>query len=351
MSATTSFRFAPPTRSSKMEEQRAAMNDPIRRRQLAQQIVQALNLKVKTRNLDTADEWKTTCPFHIDKTPSMYIAPERFQFHCFSCQKGGSLASLYYMLTSRSFYKDFDIVNDEFTSFSFDTAHYIEPDYSKVDRDVTITIAGNIIPAEKSPEAVRYLRSRGIPFDVAKSMSMGYMDRGSINGTVFNKRLTIPIYEAGHLLAIEGRDVTGKQASKVLYPKDSTVQTLYDLDNLKKDEPLYVLEGTTKLAVLRTDSYFANSTATFGAGLSDRQIWLMKQFDKIIMIPDNDEAGKRACGKLKEQLGKPFDILEIPNLGIKDVGDIPQKLHTTVEALRKRGWGRCLKSSLTLVFY
>lgn len=347
----TAFRFAPPSRSSKMDEQRQAMNDPIRKRQLAEQVVRALNLKLKTHNLDNSDEWQVACPFHIDKTPSMFIAPEKFVYHCFSCQAQGSLASLYYRITSRSFYKDFDIVNDEFTSFSFDPSNYVTPDYSVIDKDIDIQVRGEIVPAAKHPESIRYLRRRGIPFEIAKSMAMGFMDHGNINGTTFNKRLTIPIYEGSKLLAIEGRDTTGKQTHKVLYPKDSTVQTIYDVDILKREDPLYVVEGLTKLAVLRTDPFFANSTATFGAGISERQIWLLKQFSRIVMIPDNDEAGKKSMGRLKEHLGKPFEILEIPNLGIKDIGDVPTKLHTTVEALRHRGWGRQLKSSLTLIFY
>lgn len=348
----TTFRFAPPTRSSFMDERHQSMNDPIKKRQLAEQVVRALNLKVKTHNLATADEWKVICPFHQEKTPqgSMYISPEKFVYHCFSCQAQGSLSSMYYQLTGRSFYKDFSVENDEFTAFSLDSP-YVEVDYSKLDVDIKIQVQGEIVPVNKSGEAIQYLRRRGIPLDIANAMKMGFMDHGYINGTTFQKRLTIPIYEAGKLLSIEGRDVTGKQPNKVLYPKDSTVKTLYDLDVLDKEQPLYVLEGTTKLAVLRTDPYFKNSTATFGAGLSDRQIWLLKQFDRVVMIPDNDEAGKRSLGRLKENLGKPFEILEIPNLGIKDVGDIPQKLHTTVEKLRKRGWGRCLKQSSELVFY
>lgn len=337
-----------------MEEQRTALNDPIRRRQLAVQIVHTLNLKLKTRNLDSTDEWKCLCPFHTEKTPqgSMYISPEKFVYHCFSCQAQGSLSSMYYRLTGRSFYKDFDIVNDEFTSFSFDTSLYAEPDLNELPEGRIETVTGVISDIEKSPEAVRYLRSRGIPFEIAHAMKMGFTKHAVLNGTTFRNRLTIPISERGVLLSVEGRDVTGEQQPKVLYPKNSTVRTLYDLDVLDRSKPLYVLEGLTKLAVLRADSYFANSTATFGAGLSDRQIYLLRQFDRVVMIPDADEAGKRSVAKMKDQLGKPFQVLEIPQLGgIKDVGDIPQKLHTTVEALRKRGWGRCLKSSLSLVFY
>lgn len=340
---------------SEKEQKNVVMNDPIKKRFLAKKIVQSLNLKLKTHNLDSSDEWKVICPFHQEKTPqgSMYISPEKFVFHCFSCQAEGSLSTMYYRLTGRSFYKDFNILNDEFSSFSFNSSSiYSTPDYSKLDRNVSIHISGSRIPVEKSTEGISYLRSRGIPLDIAKSMQMEFMNYGTINGTVFNKRLLIPIYENNKLLAVEGRDVTGSQVPKVLYPKSSTVQTLYDLDTLKKSEALYVVEGLTKLAVLRSDPYFANSTATFGSGLSERQIWLLQQFDKVVIIPDNDEAGKRSVRKLKDTLEKPFEILEIPKLdGIKDVGDIPQKLHTTVKTLRDRGWGRKLKSSLTLIFY
>lgn len=361
MSTTTTFRFSPPIRSSKMDDIRSIMNNPMKKRELASRVVQSLKLKVKTRNLATADEWQCTCPFHTDKTPSMYIAPEKFVYHCFSCQAQGSLSSLYYTMTGRSLYKDYNIVNDEFTAFSFDTSPYEAVDNSKLPADLYVRdIQGEIVDADKHPTSIKYLRSRGIPFDIARSMKMGFMKQGVINGIqgkdgnlypVWYNRLTIPIYEGGVMLSMEGRDAIGGQDSKVLYARNTTTQTLYDLDTLQRDRPLYVVEGLTKLAVLRTDPFFANSTATFGAGLNARQLYLLGQFDQVIMIPDADDAGIRSVRRLKENMDHEFKILELPKLGIKDVGDIPQKLHTTVADLRRRGWGRSLKSSLSLIFY
>jgi DNA primase len=201
------------------------------------------------------------------------------------------------------------------------------------------------------------LRKRGIPFDVAKAMQMGFLEKGFVSGDHeaerkwnWYNRLLIPVYEGGQLISIEGRDVTGDlNAAKVLYPKESSVNTLYEFEKLDLHKPLYAVEGLLDLAVLRTDSYFANSTSIFGAALTPRKIWLFNQFDELIYIPDNDKAGRQTLAKLKDELEKPFRVLDVPRLGdIKDIGDIPQKLHTTVFALRKKGWGRILRNSITL---
>jgi DNA primase len=314
------------------------------------QIVRVLNLKIKTRHLDSTDQWKVHCPFHIDKTPSLFISPIKFVFHCFSCQQAGSLSSLYTLITGKSFYKDFNISRDEFSQFSNTPTEPI--DYSLIDRKIDIDIQGNIVSYKKATPVVGYLRKRGISFDVADQMKMGYLEKGVVNGYTYNKRLTIPIYEQGQLLSIELRDITGKSEYKVFYPKDSTRNTLYDLDVIDKKKPVYVVEGLMDLAVLRTDPFFKNSTAIFGAGVTDRQIFLLDQFDDVILIPDNDKAGRSTVGRLKERLNHTFKILDVPRRDLcKDVGDIPQKLHQSVEEVRHRGWGRVLRSSLSIIFY
>jgi len=310
------------------------------------------------------------CPFHDEKTASCAVNVDLGIYHCFGCSKSGTIAGMYWDLTERSLYQDLGLSNDEFHQQAMEYhSNYEQENLDILDKDVQIEMKeGSIEPFSSSPLAVKYLRSRGIPFEVAHAMQMGWASNIKIKGskeldyyTHFTNRLVIPIYEGDKLISIEGRDVVGDQDKKVLYPVGTTVSSLYDLENLDPTKPLYVVEGLMDLAILRTDPFFKNSTAIFGASISRRQIHLLKRFSQIILIPDRDIAGMKVVKKLKEELGFSFSILEIPKIQyqgidpkthvvktmyIKDVGDITKKLNKTVESFRKRKWLDTIRSSL-----
>src|SRR5947209_20589574 len=50
---------------------------------LADLVSEHLRLQKAGRDL------KGLCPFHQEKTPSLYVSPEKQLWHCYGCQKGG----------------------------------------------------------------------------------------------------------------------------------------------------------------------------------------------------------------------------------------------------------------------
>lgn len=301
---------------------------------IADDITSTLNIKVARKG---SSQWQCHCPYHKDQTPSFSINPDKLVYKCFSCDRQGSLYKLYREFTGNTYSSD---LKDDFTKFSLPT-FYEKPTFEQLreqTRKITIDIRGVPIPYADSIKAKRYLRKRGINYDVADYFKLEYLDEGFVNGTYFKSRVLIPVFEKEKLISLEGRSVDSRIKPKVLYPSNSLTQTLMDIDSLDKTKPLYVVEGLTDLMVLRTDPFFKNSTSVFGASIGERQIALLDEFEEIIWLPNNDEAGERAWRKVKNNLISPrLFLLRIPNQ-FNDVGDMPRKARIWPETMRRRGW-------------
>lgn len=314
------------------------------------------------------------CPFHTDKHPSFSVDLDRALCHCFSCGYNGKLRGLFREITGHSINKELGIkweAQDEAT-FVNPFKETVKEDLSATP-DVHIALDGAFIPVDKDPDVCKYLMQRCIPVSVAKSMRMSFATMARSFDTFepnnkdqmvyFTKRLVIPIYERGKLLSCEGRDIYGKEYyynmlrrkgldpdeheyKKCIYPRGASTSTLYDIDKLDSSRRLYFVEGIMDLAVLRSDSFFntKNSTAVFGASISERQRYFLKQFDFTYVI-DNDLAGWLSLRRLMEALKEApikrdwkFVVPPFHEQGVKDVGDIPVKTGKTIEQCRKAHW-------------
>jgi DNA primase len=250
-------------------------------------------------------------------------------YNCFSCGKGGSIESLYWDLTGKSLRREMGLgKKDEFSSFARGSLYSELPDNSLDLKDIRVDIVWEDMESAWGNRASReYLEGRGIPKSVCSSLSMQFAERTWINNTLFQNRIIIPIYENNRLIAVEGRRLSKESSEpKVLYCKGGSVNTLFDIDHLNREETLYAVEGLMDLAVLRANEAFKNSTCIFGANVTKRQIHLLSQFKKVVYIPDQDTAGENTVLKLKESSLDNIYILRLPkklnNIDIKDVGDL-----------------------------
>ena len=339
-------------------------------REINEQIVLRLDISKSVKHNSIMGH----CPFQTDKHPSFSVDLDRALCHCFSCGYNGKLRGLFREITGHSINKELGIkweAQDEAT-FVNPFKETVKEDLSATP-DVHIALDGAFIPVDKDPDVCKYLMQRCIPVSVAKSMRMSFATMARSFDTFepnnkdqmvyFTKRLVIPIYERGKLLSCEGRDIYGKEYyynmlrrkgmnpdeheyKKCIYPRGASTSTLYDIDKLDSSRRLYFVEGIMDLAVLRTDSFFntKNSTAIFGASISERQRYFLKQFDFTYII-DNDLAGflslRRLMDSLKEAPVKrdwKFVVPPFHDQGVKDVGDIPVKTGKTIEQCRKAHW-------------
>lgn len=335
-------------------------------REINEEICKRLGIRIShLRN----GKGNTNCPFHEDRSPSFSIDLNAGICHCFSCLYSSTLKGLYYEKVGHGIMRDLGIQPIGVNIFS--SKRNFEPISFDELPDTGVYIEGNIIPIEASTNAVEYLKKRGISLSTAKEMKMKFVINGITKDTsnLTNKenweyitnRILTPVYEKGKILSYELRDIMGEKHfrdelkkkgiddseikyKKVLYPKHSSTNTLFQYEHLDTTKPLYFLEGLMDLGVLRSDSYFKNSTSVFGASIGQRQQYFLKKFPELIYIADHDKAGLISIQRLKEQIGVPFKYIFAPR-GCKDIGDIPQKLGISVEDCRNRKWLATMKNS------
>lgn len=323
-------------------------SNEISRYDLSKEVVSELGLKIKNgTHIVPGARWVMFhCPFHKDDNPSFGINFSNGTYNCFSCGRKGNVEGLYYEMTGTGLYSHLGIKtkNDNFSAFSRKPQVIINHITDKTARRrVYLNYdSTKLIPALNSPDCVEYLNKRGIPLEMAKTYGFLYSEDTYINNTRFKHRICIPVYEKGSLSTIEGRRLSNDDfGPKVLYPKNTTVNTLYDIDNLDRESTLYGVEGLMDLFVLRSCDEFKNSTSIFGANVTDRQIELLKEFKEVVYIYDLDDAGRNTVLKMKERgLDNVYTLRLPPSINgvtVKDVGDIP-KTGATLDSLLDRKW-------------
>ena len=326
------------------------LND-IDRAELTRQAISYLGLKTKNKITSYTEEAKIHCPFHKDNHPSMFINIKNGVYKCFSCGRHGSIESLCKEMTGNNLYYALGIKreNTDNSSFSVLARNMSKPqsiDYDSArlkKKSVYINFnEKDFVAATSNNLSLRYLLRRGLTPEIADSAGLMYCKETRINTTLFRNRLCIPIYEDGNLCSIEGRRILSDDPGpKVLYPKNTSVNLLYDIDNLDRNQTLFVCEGLMDLLLLRTCNTFSNSSSIFGASLTDRQLNQLSEFKDIVYIPDNDEAGEGVVTKLFESGLQGLSVLRLPKeingTELKDVGDLP-KAHINVNDLVNRRW-------------
>ena len=345
-------------------------------------IADYLPLKKAGRN------FKTNCPFHNEKTPSLVISPERQIWHCFGCGKGGDVytflmeyENMEFSEALRSLAKKAGVVLKE---SSFKQGEYSEKENIFSVNNHALKFYQYVLtelPAGK--EALSYLLDkRKINKGIIDTFQLGFapstgaslsnyllkkksyknrdlltagvsFERGSQCYDFFRGRIIFPLFDhRGNVSGFSGRALNEVDQPKYLNTKETAVyhkgSMFFGLniakEEIKQKQDAIIVEGEFDAIALYMEG-IKNAVAIKGTALTENQVALLARFTpKVTLCLDQDNAGFEATRRSLEVLEKKG--LSTSIIVVKDAKD-PD------EALKKNpaGFKKALRENLGVYDY
>lgn len=331
-----------------------------------------LSLKAKGR------EYVGLCPFHNDRTPSMYVVPHKQLFHCFACGAGGNAIDFVMRFHGMGFRealtflaersgieltpwkperaaghsehdggaptgvsKD-DLIQANAFALSFFRTILRHPEHGAAARAVVEQRALTPEMVEKfqvgaSPDRwdglLKTVESRGMrpePFIAAGLLKRRENASGLYDG--LRNRLIFPILDQiGRPIAFGGRKINPEDEPKYLNSPESALfnksATLFALPQafraIQNARCAIITEGYMD-AIACHQAGFENVVATLGTALTPRHASVLRRLcDRVVLLFDADEAGQNAADRALEVFfPELMDVLVMSLPGGKDPDDV-----------------------------
>jgi len=306
------------------------IDDLLNRVDIVEVIDSRVPLKKKGR------EYWACCPFHGEKTASFSVSSSKQFYHCFGCQKSGNAVSFLMDYDHMEFVEAIESlahslgieVPYEQGTAPAKPAQGIESMYQSMEQSSQYYEA----QLKQTPEAIDYLKDRGISGQTAKTFAIGYAPPGWNNlsgdekqlvetgmlvkketGNAYDRfrhRLMFPIRDRrGRTIAFGGRVINPEDNPKYLNSPESLLfhksDEIYGLYELKKAvtniDRIYVTEGYMDVVAL-AEHDVKTAVATLGTAINNRQIEsLFRVCKNLVFCFDGDAAGKKAAWRSLEQ--------------------------------------------------
>jgi DNA primase len=267
------------------------------------------------------------CPWHNNyRTPAGEVCKKYGNFYCFGCNHSANLVEFVMHVTKKSYFESLRFIKSQETeSDILDVVNktlFKQPDFVPYDE---LLIRRLHSQALDSPRAMRYYEGRRISENSVKKFLLGYSDNQDM--------VTIPIMspDGSMFIGFVARSLEGKEFRNT--PKLPKSKTLFNISRARNFDVVYVVESS--FDAIRLDQNGIPAVATLGATVSSTQCELLKKyFNNVIVVGDNDDAGRGMQEKVLEKLGNRATLISLPNR-FKDIGDMTdediQKLTTKIQ--------------------
>ena len=279
------------------------------------------------------------CPFHSEKTPSFSVSPTKQFYHCFGCGAHGTAIGFLMEHAGKSFP---DAVEDLARDVGLEVPR-IERAGDKERREEAADLSDILLAAARfyrarlreAPNAIAYLKSRGLTGEVAARFGIGYAPDGwqsleaafpkyddaalEAAGLVikgdgdkrydrFRDRVMFPIHDSrGRVIGFGGR-VIGAGEPKYLNSPETPVfskgRELYGLflarNAIRDAGKVVVVEGYMDVVALAQHG-IDYAVATLGTSTTPTHAQkLFRLTDTVVFCFDGDAAGRKAAWRALE---------------------------------------------------
>lgn len=313
---------------------------------------------------------KAKSPFTNERTPSFYVSPDKGLYHCFSTGKGGDIFTFVQELEGLDFRGALKVLADRagVKLGPVDVRAEKERDrqYEIMEKS-TEFYETNL---SNNPEALKYLKDRGVEDHVIKDFRIGYapadwrrlydelkgkypdkelvmagVGKQSPKGVydTFRDRIMFPIMDtAGRPIAFSGRilhpdEKSAKYVNSPDTPLFNKSDVLFGLDKAKNFIRKYnfttLVEGQFDVVMMH-QAGFRNTVGVSGTALSEslmggngvNNLGLVKRLsDNLVLAFDADNAGEKAAKRSAHiALGLGMDVKVVAITGGKDPAEFLQ---------------------------
>jgi len=288
------------------------------------------------------------CPFHNEKSPSFTVSPTKQFYHCFGCGAHGTAIGFLIEYSGMGFV---DAVKDLAQNVGMvvpDNDDKIPPQQRAAQQAQSLAMTDALTQAcayyraqlREAPNAIAYLKKRGLTGEVAARFGMGYAPSGWDNlRSVFPDYDALALVESGLVIDKVDEDGNNKKRydrfrERIMFPIRNTKGQVIGFGGrvLDSGEPKYLNSPETPLFqkglelyglfearqsirdagyVLVTEGYmdvvalaqlgFPQAVATLGTACTSTHVQkLLRQTDNVIFSFDGDKAGRRAARRALE---------------------------------------------------
>jgi len=323
-------------------------------------IVELIERRVPLKR--SGSEFHACCPFHDEKTPSFTVSPKKQFYHCFGCGAHGSVIGFLMQYEGLEF---LDAVEELARAAGLEVPRGGQPQpRPETGLYEMLRICAKFYVEEllRHPEAVEYLKGRGLSGEVCRDFEIGYAPAdwdglirqlGTNPGRLdllkqagmlsagnsgpydkFRNRIMFPIHDRrGRVIAFGGRALADDGPKYLNSPETSLYhkgRELYGLylarQRSSRLEQIIVVEGYMDVVALAQFG-FKNVVATSGTATTPAQVELLfRSADTVVFCFDGDKAGRQAAWRaLEATLPKLRDGLQAKFLFLPD-GEDPDSM-------------------------